>query len=73
VDWAGSACALTASQLSTVIDADAGISLHPMPIHKSQRPHAPVYVPANRRRDRNVIIIIIIIIIIHDPGAPQTR
>ena len=44
-----SACALSASQLSTVVDSDDGISLHPMPIHKNQvgvdvhrrGPHAP--------------------------------
>ena len=35
-----SACALSAGQLSTVVDNDAGISLHPMPIHKSQKTEA---------------------------------
>jgi len=33
--YADSVCALTTSHLSTIIDNDAGISLHPMPVHKS--------------------------------------
>lgn len=55
-DIYNSACALSVSQLSTVVDNDAGISLHPMPIHKSQRTQASVATPRSDCKNISIIV-----------------
>jgi len=49
---AAGACALCSRLLTTVTDIDAGISLHPMPVHKNLVVHASPLSPSAADRCR---------------------